>query len=162
MNEVIVTYPSGCDDDVAYHAIGSWHRGHASRECAYAGIEPGWRELVDRIYDLVEPARMRGDDVAVVCVKQKWGELRISLRGAGVAPLRELAIVLRGLSRHRCEGCGAPAPEGPRDVLRGLYGFPRVRTYCAECYARARVGEPRKTIRRIKQVIEAAMHEPKH
>lgn len=161
-DDELIDYPTGCVDAVSYHGIASLHLGLVSRDCARAGVGPGWRRLVDRMYDVVEPARDRGTRVAVTQVKQKWGELRISVRGDDAAPLRELASRLRELSRTTCESCGALAPAGPRDVLRGLVALPRVRAYCDDCNAAARVGEPRRTFRRIESLFKRAKQQRDH
>lgn len=161
-NEDLVRYPSGCTDTVGFHGVAYVHLGHVSRECARSGIEPGWRSLIDRLYDVLEPARARGAVVTVRQVKQKWGELRISLSGEHAAELRPLLIALRSQSRTTCERCSASSPQGPRDVLRGLAALPRIRVYCGDCYAAARIGEPGKTLRRIKDLLETAERQQRH
>lgn len=149
----LLRYPSGCLDRAAGHGPAQAHAGHTSRECAAAGVEPGWRGLIQRLYDVIELARARGEEVAVTQVKQKWGELRIYLAGAAAPAVRPLVEQLRAASRRTCEGCGAPAPGGPRDVLRGLASLPRVRAYCDDCFAAARVGEPRRTLGRVEELL---------
>jgi hypothetical protein len=149
----LLHYPSGCLDRVGEHGPAYLHAGHASRECALAGVDPGWRGLVDRLYDVVEPARASGGDLAVAQVKQKWGELRVTLRGADAAAVEALVGDLRTESIRTCEGCGAAAPSGPRNVLVGLAYLPRVRTYCDVCFAAARVGEPRRTLQRLDELL---------
>lgn len=149
----LLRYPTGCLTTAESHGPAQHHAGHAGRECAAAGLEPGWAGLVDRLYDVIEPARARGEDVAVTQVKQKWGELRVYLAGADAPAVSPLIDQLRAASRRTCEGCGEAAPDGPRDVLLGLASLPRVRTYCDDCFAAARVGEPRRTVRRIEDLL---------
>lgn len=156
----LARYPSGCLDAADGHGPAHLHAGHAGRECAAAGLEPGWRSLIDRLYDIVEPARARGDDVAVTQVKQTWGELRIHLAGAQAGAIEPLVAQLREASRRNCEGCGAPALDGPRDVLRGLAQLPRVRTYCDACFAAARIGEPRRTLSRLGELLREVERRP--
>jgi hypothetical protein len=89
----------------------------------------------------------------VAQVKQKWGELRVTLRGADAVAVEALVGDLSSESIRTCEGCGAAAPTGPRDVLVGLAYLPRIRTYCAACFAAARVGEPRRTLQRLDELL---------
>lgn len=149
----LLRYPTGCLDAADSHGPAQHHAGHASRECAAAALEPGWRVLVERVYDVIDPARARGEDVAVTQAKQKWGELRIHLAGTDAGAVRSLVEQVRTASRRTCEGCGAVAADGPRDVLRGLASLPRVRTYCDDCFAAARVGEPRRTLARVEELL---------
>ena len=79
----------------------------------------GWFDLLDRFAASVDAHG--GPAPELLQVKQKFGELRVYLRGDDV--VRQLAEEATKASRTTCEECGKPGT---------LRWGPRVRTRCPE------------------------------
>jgi hypothetical protein len=83
-----------------------------SREFGRNGVGPGWRHLVDRVFDVAEPRAVSVDQV-----KEKVGGLRIYVgrhSHAGNrehADVRAVSSVVDAVARESitvCEACGEP------------------------------------------------------
>lgn len=87
----------------------------------------GWEKLIRRMSEKIEPF-CAGSDLHATQVKEKGGELRVSLESSGPIPDEVRAAVGNAVeeSSRTCEGCGA---AGQPRRLRWI------RTLCDSCAA---------------------------